>query len=341
MLMASSAGTVFALPQLGALLKNNHQLRIGTTFSQLQCYYLDLDYQETFRQICDLGLRKIRLGSYWHELEPTENEFNFAALDWLLEESDRRNLEITLTVGMKAPRYPEFHFPHWLEVQEDTWNTVQPLDYNPAIADRTLRLIERVMNHTRDAPSIQYWQVENEPLARLEITSDRFLSPEFVQQEVELVRRLARSHQKIVLTNAIGLPSHTEEDDRAFQVSLALADAIGINVYTRVPDGNEGYLEPQQPYWETLKVWQSAIQRQGKEAWIAEAQAEPWEPEQLVAMDAIHYPSASPERMTELVQTVRRLGYSTIMLWGSEYWYWHQKNGRDHWWQSIQELVTV
>lgn len=339
--MASSAGTVVALPQLRSLMRTNNHIRLGTTFSQLQCHYLNLDYQETFRQVCELGFRHIRLCSYWHELEPIENQYDFSTLDWLLAESDRRNIEVVLTVGMKAPRYPEFHFPQWLEAQQDTRNTAQPMDGNPEIADRTLKLIDRVMQHTRTASSIQYWQVENEPFARLEITGGRYLSPEFVRQEVNLVRSLALPHQRIVLTNAIGLPTYVKEDDHAFQASLAMADAIGINVYTRVPDGNEAYLEPQESYWKKLKDWQKALARHRKEAWIAEAQAEPWEPNQLVAMNDIDYPSASPERSTELVQLVRQIGYRTVMLWGCEYWYWHQKNGRDHWWQAVQNLVEV
>ncbi|MGG6267492.1 beta-galactosidase [Leptolyngbya sp. AN03gr2] len=338
-LMALSSGTVVALPQIQALTKANRKLKVGTTFSQLQCYYLNLDYQETFRQICDLGFRQIRLGSYWHELEPIKNEYDFTTLDWLLEESDRRGVEIILSVGMKAPRYPEFHFPQWLEAQQNTRDTTQAIDKNPAIADRTLKLIDQVVRHTRTAPSVQYWQVENEPFARLEITGDRFLSPEFVQQEVELVRRLALPHQKIMLTNAIGLPSYTKEDDQAFRVSLSLADAIGINVYTKVPNGYGAYLEPDEAYWKKLRDWQRMMQRQGKEAWIAEAQAEPWEPNQLVAVDDIHYPSASPERMADLIQRVHGLGYSPVMLWGCEYWYWHQQNDRTHWWQAIQGLV--
>ncbi|WP_348245129.1 beta-galactosidase [Leptolyngbya sp. DQ-M1] len=340
-LMASSTGAVVAYPQLKHLVRMANSFRLGTTFSQLQCEYLNLDYKETFRQICDLGFYRIRLCSYWNELEPIENQYNFSVLDWLLEESDRRKLEVVLTVGMKAPRWPEFHFPKWLEAQQDTRNTSQPIDYNREIADRTLRLVDRVIHHTRTARSVRYWQVENEPFARMEITGDRSLSPEFVRQEVELVRSLALPRQKVMLSNAIDLPTYIEEDEKAFQVSLALADAIGINVYTRVPDGDDGYLEPHESYWEKLKDWQEAMKRNRKEAWIAEAQAEPWEPNQLVAMNDIHYPSASPERMAELISVVKNFGYSTVMLWGCEYWYWHQRNGRSHWWQAIQNLVEV
>jgi Beta-galactosidase len=321
---------------------------LGTTFSQLQCYYLGLDYQETFRQLCDLGFDLIRLCSYWHELEAVENQFDFKTLDWLLEESDRRHIKVVLTVGMKAPRWPEFHFPKWLEAYYDTSAFQQPIDSNAAIADHTLKLIDAAVSHTRDAPSVDYWQVENEPFVRFEITGGRFLSPRFVEKEVELVRSLARSHQKILLTTGIHLPNPQIEDDQAFHASRKLADAVGINVYTKVPDGKQSYLEPTQAYWRKLQMWQRVLESDRKESWIAEAQAEPWEPNELVPVRRLNYPSSSPTQASKLVHSVAAMGYGAVMLWGCEYWYWHQKKGRaasqvpqgSHWWDAIQNLVN-
>jgi len=78
-----------------------------------------------------------------------------------------------------------------------------------------------------------------------------------------------------------------------------------------------------------------------REAWVAGAQAEPWEPNQLVAMGAVDYPSTSPLQAETLVTTLTAIGYSTIMLWGCEYWYWHKVNGRNLWWWTIQQLVDA
>ncbi|MBD1866328.1 beta-galactosidase [Oculatella sp. FACHB-28] len=337
--VVSDTGKVVALPYLQQLLTQS-QTQVGTTFSQLQCQYINLNYQEAFRQICSLGLKRIRLCSYWHEIEPLENSFDFTTLDWLLDESHRHGIEVILTVGMKAPRWPEFHFPSWLAAQQDTSITSQPVDHNAAIANYTLRFIQKVIEHTRDAPNLKYWQIENEPFTRLAITSGRYLSYEFVRQEVELARTLALPRQKLLLTNAITLPdAGSNEDDRAFQESLSLADAVGINVYTQVPDGNlSSYLQPSPAYWYKLNAWQQQLSTSGKEAWVSEAQAEPWEPNHLVALDAVQYPSSSPQQTSGLVNLLVDLGYRTILLWGCEYWYWHQQNGRDRWWNTIEQL---
>lgn len=316
-------------------------VRLGTTFSPLQCYYLGLDQREVFRYLCTLGFARIRLCSYWNAIEPEPGQFDFSSLDWLLEESQKTGMEIVLTVGMKAPRWPEYHFPDWVKDRYDTTGSLEPLDQVGTIANLTLALIHTVMQHTRQAPNLRYWQVENEPFLRMEITGGRYLSVEFLRQEVELVRSLALPEQKLLLTNAITLPaSQLKQDDRGFHSSLALADAIGINVYTRVPFCNSRfYLQPLPPFWNKLQHWQRQMAASGKEAWIAEAQAEPWEPKQLVATGKPEYPSASPRRTAELVQHLTALGYETILLWGCEYWYWHWKNGHRDWWQAIQQML--
>lgn len=331
----------FRRPMIGELIKRPNLL--GTTFSQLQCSYMNLDYREVFRQVCSLGFNRIRLCSYWNEIEPVEQQFDFSTLDWLLDESHRHGIEVVLAVGMKVPRWPEFHFPDWLKARYNTAGSSTPIDANPEIAQRALHFLERVINHTRQASHLKYWQIENEPFTRLEITAGRFLSYEFVRQEVQLARSLAVAGQKVLLTNAITLPmAQLDEDHRAFQESIRLADAVGINVYTKVPAGNTSfYLQPLPPYWQTLKQWQAELVAQDRESWVAEAQAEPWEPNQLVAMGQAEYPSASPTQATELVNSLATIGYNTVMLWGCEYWYWHKKNHRHRWWQAMEQLIRA
>lgn len=317
--------------------------QLGTTFSQLQCAYMGLDFRDAFQQICELGFNRIRLCSYWNEIEPVEGQFNFSTLDWLLDTCDRYNIEVVLAVGMKVPRWPEFHFPDWLQARHNTGGRPDPIDWDKPLADQALQFVEQVIQHVRHAPAIKYWQVENEPFTRLDITGGRFLSYEFVRQEVGLTRSLAIADQKVLLTNAITLPAaQLDEDDHAFAESLTQADAVGINVYTKVPAGTSRfYLQPMPPYWRKLQQWQAQLKEQGRESWIAEAQAEPWEPNQLVAMNRVNYPSSSPKQAINLVQFLSDLGFDTVMLWGCEYWYWHKKNGRSDWWSAMEQLIRA
>jgi hypothetical protein len=315
---------------------------LGTTFSPLQCYYMGLDFRQAFQAIVRLGLDRIRLGAYWNVIEPQPLVFDFSELDWLLDQCAQHQIEVALAVGMKVPRWPEFHFPQWVSDRCDTGAGTEPLDQrSPVAAELALQFVERVVAHCKTAPALKYWQIENEPFTQLDIAGGRWLSAEFVQREIELVRSGKLPTQKILLTNAIHLPTpKPTEDEPAFRDSLRLADAVGINVYTKVPMGNSGqYLAPRPEFWRTLQDWQGVLRSADREAWIAEAQAEPWEAAQLVAMQRLNYPSASPLQMRNLVHQLRDLGYGTILLWGCEYWYWQKQQNQNLWWWQVEQLV--
>jgi hypothetical protein len=315
---------------------------LGMTFSPLQCHYLNLDDREAFTALCELGLDRVRLCAYWHEIEAQPGRYDFSKLDWLLEQSDKHQLKVTIALGMKAPRWPEFHFPDWMKGQFETGAGTIALDQrSPGLAEHALTLVDEVVRHCRQSPVVTHWQVENEPFTRLEITGGRFLSPAFVAREVDLVRSLKLDNQKILLTNAIHLPNpKMAEDEPAFQDSLKTADAVGFNVYTKVPAGPPNqYLEPTPLFWRQLETWQRELVRNNREAWIAEAQSEPWEAGQLVATQKMDYPSATPNRMRSLVSDLSAIGYGSVLLWGSEYWYWQKLKGRNLWWWTVEQMV--
>lgn len=330
----------FKWPPLNTSIKRPPKL--GTTFSQLQCSYLGIDYQKAFEHICSLGFNTIRLCAYWSEIERAPNTFDFSTLDWLLGTAEKHSIDVVLTVGMKAPRWPEFHFPDWVKERCDTSNTGQPLDANDALADHTLNFVLAVMQHTKDAQGITSWQIENEAFNRPDVAAGRFLSYEFVQREVALARALARPGQRVVLTNGISLSplDFSQDDERAFQQSLSLADAVGINVYSKIGTFLPGMYETPFPvYWRKLANWRDSLKSAGKAAWITEAQAEPWEYKSLVAIGRAGYPSASPQSATDLAITLGQLEYNPVFLWGCEYWYWQKVNGRNNWWAGLQQFI--
>lgn len=320
-------------------LQTTRPRKLGTTFSQLQCQYLDLNYQETFHEISTLGFDYIRLCVYWNEVEPIQGRFNFTTLDWLIEECRKHSLEVVLAVGMKAPRWPEFHFPEWIKKSQETNYTDRPMDSDKILAELALKFVERVAEHLQDIP-IAYWQVENEALSKPGVAGGRYLSKKFVQQEVDLVKTI-RPEAKILLTNSVSMLPIPDDDQQALEDSIPLADAIGFNVYTKVPLSKTTYLEVFPFYWEKLAEWKNELIKYGKEPWIAEAQAEPWEWNQLVAIKQPEYPSASPDRMTTLVSRLSQMDYQTVLLWGCEYWVWNKKQGNPEWLETVRKLVQL
>ena len=68
---------------------------LGTTFSQVQCEYLVLDYQKTFQEVCNMGFDVVRLCSYWNRIQPDQKgKYDWGEFDWLLNEAQKYDFGI-------------------------------------------------------------------------------------------------------------------------------------------------------------------------------------------------------------------------------------------------------
>ncbi len=315
--------------------------RIGTTFSQLQCKYLNLDAKEAFLAIRGLDFGIARLCTYWNEIEVEQGKFDFSTMDWLLDASEEVDWHVILAVGMKTPRWPEFHFPDWVTNKFDTNRTDIPLDKVPGLAEATLNYTARVVEHFRSFSKIKHWQVENEAFNHAPVAGGRYLSSDFLQSEIDLVRQLINPDQKVLFTFGADPPFALQPAQQMLKPISPIVDAIGFDVYTRVPSPVPmfDYIETLPPFWWNLRSWAEYVTKNGKEAWIAESQAEPWEPNKVVAIEKSVYPSSNPNRAIRLSSRLVSLGFNPISLWGSEFWYWHRKRGNMEWWDAMEEYI--
>lgn len=323
-------------------------IHIGTTFSDRQCRYLQVNAKKTLKEILQTKFDLMRLAAYWDELEPRDGVYDFSGLDWQIAQTASEQVPIVLTVGMKAPRWPEYFIPPWilkrLRLRKGT-----DVSQHAYLRQRTLRFIEAVVRRYRNEEMIHYWQVENEPLDR---TGPGYwwIGPAFVKQEVELVRRLDPRGRPILLTTVtypnpllrrfMHLFMRYDTIDEAFR----LGDILGVNVYPVV--GHHWFLKTSY-YWTTPQerntYLSSILQRptRGKKpVWVTELQAEPWEPDQLVYTGQEPPPTGDPAIAQQGVQELRALGIDTILLWGAEYWQFRKARHRDaHWWGVVHMLL--
>ena len=111
LLVAGLAVLLLALPSVGRQALSEPSppgaLNVGFTFSRRQADSLDLSWQETFEDAMDLGPTVLRLGAYFDSIEREPGEFDFSSLDWLVDHTPAQS-SVVLTVGMKAPRWPEY-----------------------------------------------------------------------------------------------------------------------------------------------------------------------------------------------------------------------------------------
>ena len=318
---------------------------VGFTFSQRQAEYLTLPWDEVYQAALDLTPTVIRLGAYWDEIEPAEGLYEWSTLDEQLDHAEERGMDVVLTVGMKAPRYPEYFLPPWLEQRLDLAPGATVSDVEE-LRSRTLAFIERVVRRYRDHAAITYWQVENEPLDPAGPHHWR-IGPGFLAREVALVREL--DDRPVILTMFVEvnplmlLPWRQRELESRAAMILNLADVLGLDLYP-----SRGFRSYGRDWYFSWPAWmwrpsvvelQRITQRMGRRAWIMEAQAEPWEPGLLVYTDSPLSRSVQPLRAATVVGQLRDIGFDTIMLWGVEHWYMRRIRHRDSsWWDSMLDF---
>lgn len=312
--------------------------QIGTTFSQKQCHYLELNYTEALNNILTLPLTYVRVAAYWDEIEPVSGIFNFNVLDNIINLIMKSDKKIILAVGMKAPRWPEFHFPSWVKNKYNCELSKIPMDTQTELSDLAFQFIKQVVNRYKNIAAISHIQIENEAFNNFSFTKNRFLSFSYIRRSVNLCHVLCPD-KKILLTNAISLSPFelNKSYQESFRQNISLADAVGINVYSCVPVGKTSYLRPTFLYWWQLSRWQKTMQKCGVERWVTEVQAEPWEFQSAVHTQKTVYPSCSPQSTKALIHKLSDTGFQVILLWGCEYWYWSKLHRREEWWNNILE----
>ena len=315
--------------------------RLGTTFTRWRAESLGLDYRAAFERVCELGLGPIRLAASWREVA----QFGLAHLDWLLAEAQARSQRVLLTVGMKAPGWPEFHLPEGLE----------PGD--PSVQRRALEHIASVVDRYRDRAVIDAWQIENEPFNRSGPRS-LWIPRAVVRREAQLVR--SRDPRPIVITTFAhfdeGLDRTSSRHQSRWRRRLGFAipaecealallrpgDVLGTDVYRAIGwkdsagAGKIGRAAEDQLEW--VAHWRRIARQQGKRFWVTEAQAEPWEWQRLAQGDPI---TVQPASIVGLVSELTAAGIDTILLWGVEYWLWRQDQGDARWVETLKMLLPT
>ena len=126
--------------------KTNAEAMLGMTFSSKYASSIGLDWKANYiAMLDDLQIRKIRIPVYWDLVEEKKGEYNFADVDWQLDEARKRNAEIILAVGQKTPRWPECNIPGWA-MESDSIRKAN-----------LLKLIDVVVRRYKSDSVVKYW----------------------------------------------------------------------------------------------------------------------------------------------------------------------------------------
>lgn len=288
----------------------------GTTYSHRHAAYLKLNPSEAFESVCGMGFSSIRIACYWNEIEKKKGEYDFTAIKSLLNIAKKHSQQVVVTIGMKAPRYPEYYFPEWLE------------EKNPVYAEPYLiPFIYKSLEELRGYELITHWQVENEPLDPSG-PKNLIIPVDLLQKEIDIFRE---KDNRPLIVNVWG--NELKKRQLLPQIKNRV-DVIGLDMYYKVPVFGPVYRGPQDSSSEIRRY----VHQMKKPLYIMELQAEPWE-RNLLLSRSDKTPSMNPEILLQNIKRVMEIKPEAVYLWGSEYWLWKKKKGDSRFEQAVIELM--
>ena len=295
----------------------------GVHFSKSQAMWLGLDWRQSYRAILDdLHPPYLRLVSFWNEIEPKRGRYDFVDLDWQMAEARRRGVKVTLVVGQKQPRWPECHIPEWA------------MNQGVGSKDEFFGYVKRVVERYRKHPALEIWQVENEPFIRFSFGECDAYHPEWVVDEIALVRSLDPDH-KILVTDSGELSS--------WRRAIRAGDYFGTTVY-RAVRRSSGWVWTYDWLPAIAYRWKAKILgRDMSTVFVSELQAEPWlaegNPKDVPNEDQMK--TMSPARFKKNIDYVRHIGVPRAYLWGTEWWYMMKaKKSDSRYWDMARESMS-
>jgi hypothetical protein len=259
-----------------------------------------------------IGVKHFRLVSYWSDGEPAKGQYDFSQLDWEFAKAEAAGAKVTLSLGLRQPRWPECHMPDWA--------THEPYS---EWGKQLSAYVAAVVNRYKTSPALDSYQVENEYFLKgfgICETMPHSMDRQRLVDEYNLVQRLDTKHTVIVnrSNNALGWP-----------VGQPQPDEFGISVYKRVWTPVFGrYIEYPFPAWfyGFVAGWQKMMT--GRDMIIHELQAESWGPKgkSLTDIDLTEAnKSLNAHRLDGRFKYAQGTGMREVYLWGAEYWYYRQQ----------------
>lgn len=299
----------------------------GVSFSSNFAKHLGLDWREAYIAILDeLETPAIRIPLYWSDIEQKRDEFDFEDYDFMIEEAQKRDIDLTLVAGKRLPRWPECHIPPWAEKLSEQ-EEVQELK------DLTFEIIRRY----RSVPNLTAWQVENEPF--LPFFGECPLPQiDFLDSQLTLVKLLDGDHPIVV----------TDSGELSIWVPAASrADIFGTTMYRTVWSetlsplfGYITYPLPPKFFWLKANIVH-LFEGEDKRIIVSELQAEPWATVSLKELsEEEQEKSLSIDDFWGNIDYARKVGFPEVYLWGAEWWY-YMKEVRDDpsFWEAGKQVI--
>lgn len=299
-------GTMYGIARWYIWSESHKPLTMGVSFIPDYAESLGVNPEQTMDALInDLHVKQFRLVGYWSDIERQPGQYDFSQLDWQFKKAEAAHAKISLSLGLRQPRWPECHMPDWATSEpQSAW---QP---------QLEQFITAVIHRYKNSPSLDSYQLENEYFLRGFGACTNFDRSRLVSEH-DLVKKLDPSHTLIMArsNNALGIP-----------LGAPTPDEWGISIYKRVWSPVVGrYVEYPFPAW--FYGFLAGVQKivSGHDMIVHELQAEAWPPNQQSITStslAEQNKSIDAARLKNRIKYGEATGMRTIDLWGAEYWYY-------------------
>ncbi len=278
--------------------------KYGISFSIKQCRSFNIDPKKCLRWLLGRGWRRFRLMSYWNEHEKVQGEYDFSELDWQLKQIAAKGGTVSLCLGVKQPRWPEYHWPNWTKQLSAAEKTAILLDY-----------IEATIKHIAAYDVVTSYQLENEALLsnfgeHIDINRRR------LRREFNLVQMLDARPIYMSTSNGWGVP-----------LRHPVPRGVGFSVYTTMFQNGRYRRTIQKPWLHRIRAFyiRWVLRRP---VFIHELQCEPWGPKAIWNMSVAEQNSSmSTTHIQKNIAWAHKIRAYPIDLWGAEWWYWRHLQG--------------
>lgn len=317
--------TVGAAYGVAAWYKSTQPAQIpAATFVPDYARYLGLDPQKTLSALGDIGVKHFRLVGYWSDIESTKGSYDFTDLDWQFAYAEKHHAKISLSIGLRQPRWPECHAPDWVDIKKPA------SDWQPALE----KFMAAVINRYKNSPALESYQLENEFFNKFGDCYDS--SRERLVSEYNLVKKLDPTH-KVIITRSNKYPNMPTGQPRP--------DVFGEEIYHKVwwPPGNRYFTYPIPSWYYSFLAGATKIAT-GRDSILTEVQAEPWlKPGESLFTTSLKQQDEtfSADIFKQNIKLAEDSGLKIAYYWGASYWYYRwQVQGDKSVWNVARDLFS-
>jgi len=261
-------------------------------------------------------VKRVRIPVYWSAHETAPGVYDFSALDSLMEIAQEHDVDVTLAIGMKVPRWPECFIPPFVDRTDEA-----------ALNAAVYRYAQALTAHAKFYPALVRWQVENEPL--FPYGDCPAPSLERLNHEVALVRGLDTVHPIMLTVSG--------EQEPWLDLS-SLADTIGVSMYRFAYNEVLGPVAfPYEPMYYRFHAMITKLF--ANDVMISELQMEPWFTGDPKDPASLAVPFGVKDFMDHM-DFAKRTGIHEVLLWGVEWWYYQNIHGNPSLWNIAKQTFS-